>query len=495
MPKEKGFEVQFRMALNLGLQTDPIKGWSELERYILNDGFEVEKIREAFDFANVAHSGHKRLSGEDYITHVLWVAKVVAQLAIGEEAVITALIHDTVDEDKVKIDDIAEKFGDEIALLVGGLTEVRDKTKTIVVHETNIEFFRRFLFSSVDDVRVLIIRLVNELHNGMTIEYLNHNQQVNFANKVFGIYSPIAEYVGLHYFKRLLDDIAFKILYPKEAENLIADFKKSAKDEIKALVGVKETINSILEINKINSSLVEGRIKSLYSTFSKIKNKGYDRVKDRVGIRILADSIEDCYTILGLLHAKYKYLPDEFDDYISNPKPNGYRSIQTTLSWKDKLTVEVQIRTKEMHEFNEFGPASHIAYKANKTENDGSGYAWVKELVNWQKNENEVKNYRIDVLNKFIYVFTPKGDTIQIPKGSCALDFAYRIHSDIGNHCYGVKINQKMAKISDELKNGDLVEILTSKTVFPNKNWLEIAQTPMARERIRKELASKNNGL
>jgi GTP pyrophosphokinase len=289
--------------------------------------------------------------------------------------------------------------------------------------------------------------------------------------------------------------MAFKILYPKEAGNLIQDFKKSSKNEIKALVAVKETINNILEINKINSSLVEGRIKSLYSTFNKIKNKGYDRVKDRVGIRILAESIEDCYTILGLLHAKYKYLPDEFDDYISNPKPNGYRSIQTTLSWKDKLTVEVQIRTKEMHEFNEFGPASHIAYKSNELKSGGSGYAWVKELVNWQKNEKEVKNYRIDVLSKFIYVFTPKGDTIQIPKGSCALDFAYRIHSDIGNHCYGVKINQKMGKISDELKNGDLVEILTSKTVFPNKNWLEIAQTPMARERIRKELANKNNGL
>ncbi len=483
------------MSLNLGLLTDTLNGWSELEKYIIKDGFEVTKIRYAFDYAAKAHVGQKRLSGEEYITHSLWVAKVVAQLSIGEEAIITALLHDTVDEEKIKIDDIAREFGDEVALLVGGLTEVRDKTKTIVVHETNIEVFRKFLFSSVDDVRVLIIRLVNELHNGMTIEYLEHNQQVKFANKVFGIYSPIAEYVGLHYFKRLLDDMAFKILYPKEAENLVEDFKKSAKDEIKALVAIKETINKILELNKINNSLVEGRIKSLYSTYSKIKNKGYDRVKDRVGIRILTDSIEDCYTILGLLHAKYKYLPEEFDDYISNPKPNGYRSIQTTLSWKDKLTVEVQIRTEEMHEFNEFGPASHIAYKANEVRVGGSGYAWVKELVNWQKNENEVKNYRIDVLSKFIYVFTPKGDTIQIPKGSCALDFAYRIHSDIGNHCYGVKINQKMAKISDELNNGDLVEVLTSKTVFPNKNWLEIAQTPMARERIRKELANKNYGL
>lgn len=483
------------MALNLGLVTDPESAWAELENYLKKDGFVLDRFKQAYDFAENVHKGQKRLSGEEYISHVLWVAKVVAQLSIGEEAILTALLHDTADENKVKIDDIASKFGDEVALLVSGLTEVRDKTKTITVHETNIEVFRKFLFSSVDDVRVLIIRLVNELHNGMTIDFLDQGQQIKFANKIFGIYSPIAEYVGLHYFKKLLDDIAFKIVYPSEAEKLVSEFHKSAKDEIKALVAVKETINNILEINKINNVLIEGRIKSLYSTFIKIKTKGYDRVKDRVGIRILTDSIEDCYTILGLLHAKYKYLPDEFDDYISNPKPNGYRSIQTTLSWKDKLTVEVQIRTKEMHEFNEFGPASHIAYKANKKEYGGSGYAWVKELVNWQKNENEVKNYRIDVLNKFIYVFTPKGDTIQIPKGSCALDFAYRIHSDIGNHCYGVKINQKMAKISDELRNGDLVEILTSKTVFPNKNWLEIAQTPMARERIRKELGNKNNSL
>jgi len=372
--------------------------------------------------------------------------------------------------------------------LVSGLTEVKKKTKGIQINQTNIDVFRKFFFSSVNDVRVLIIRLVDKLHNSLTIEFLPKERQIIYANDVMKIYGPLAEYVGLHYFKKLLEDIAFQILYPQEAQKIKDFFKERAKDEIKALNLIRSEIESILKINNINNAIVEGRIKSLYSTYSKIKKKGEKyQVKDRVALRVLTDNLVDCYTVLGLLHAKYRSLPEEFEDYISMPKPNGYRSIQTTINWKDKMTVEIQIKTKEMHEFNEFGPASHVAYKMGQGAVDGGhGMEWVRDLVKWQKGDNNINNYRLKVLTNYIYVFTPKGDTIQLPKGSTALDFAYRIHTSIGDRCKGVKINGKMAKIDDELKTGDLIEVLLGKKMNVNKNWLDVAKTTWAREHIRK---------
>jgi GTP pyrophosphokinase len=266
-------------------------------------------------------------------------------------------------------------------------------------------------------------------------------------------------------------------------------FKEREKDEIKALNLVKTEIERILKVNNINDVIVEGRIKSLYSTYSKIRRKGEGyQVKDRVAIRVLTNNLVECYTVLGLLHAKYRSLPEEFEDYISAPKPNGYRSIQTTISWKDKLTVEIQIKTKEMHEFNEFGPASHIAYKMGKGSGVGNGMEWIKDLVKWQKSDGNINNYQIKVLTNYIYVFTPKGDTIQLPKGSTALDFAYRIHTSIGDRCMGVKINGKMGKIDDVLKTGDLVEVLLSKKLNVNKNWIDIVKTTAAKEHIRKTM-------
>ena len=463
--------------------------WEDLERYLIGPNIDKKLIKQAYDFMEKAHQGQTRYSGKPYISHPAWIAKVIAQLNIGQEAIVAALLHDCVEDTKVEIDDIAKEFGDEVALLVSGLTEVKTKTEGIQINQTNIEIFRKFFFSSVNDVRVLIIRLVDKLHNCFTIEYLPKERQIIYAQNVMKIYGPLAEYVGLHYFKKLLEDKAFRVLYPEEADRITEMFKEKSKDEIKALNLVKNELEATLKINNINNTVVEGRIKSLYSTYAKIKRKGENyQVKDRVAIRVLTDNLVDCYTVLGLLHAKYNYMPEEFEDYISAPKPNGYRSIQTTISWKDKMTVEIQIKTKEMHEFNEFGPASHIAYKMGKgvTEGNGHGMEWVKDLVKWQKGDNNVNNYRIKVLVNYIYVFTPKGDTIQLPKGSVALDYAYRIHTSIGDRCKGIKINGKMAKIDDELKTGDLVEVLLGKKINVNKNWLDMVKTPMAKEHIRK---------
>ena len=473
------------MALDLSFSDNY---WIDIEKCLPDQNFDKKIIKEAYDFMVIAHKGQFRYSGKPYISHPTWIAKVIAQLNIGQEAVIAALLHDCIEDTSIKIDEIAIKFGDEVALLVSGLTEVRTKTKGLQINQTNIDVFRKFFFSSVDDVRVLIIRLVDKLHNSLTIEYLPKDRQIIYAKNIMQIYGPLAEYVGLHYFKKLIEDIAFQILYPKEAEKIKIMFKERSKDEIKALNLVKNELEQILKINNINNTIVEGRIKSLYSTFAKIKNKGGNyEVKDRVAIRVLTDNLVDCYTVLGLLQAKYRTLPEEFEDYISAPKPNGYRSIQTTIAWRDKMTVEIQIKTKEMHEFNEFGPASHIAYKMGKdTQSGGKGMEWVKDLVNWQKNDNKINNYRLKVLINYIYVFTPKGDILQLPKDSTALDFAYRVHTSVGDRCKGVKINGKMAKIDDELKTGDLIEVLLGKKTNVNKNWLDVVKTSFAKEHIRK---------
>lgn len=474
------------MILDLSLNQNHHDYWEELERVLLKNEIESKKIKEAYDFTYKAHEGQIRDSGEAYISHPAWVAKLIAQMDIGEEAIIAALLHDCLKKTQATIEEIDENFGDEVALLVSGLSEVQDKTTGKKVDNTNVEIFRRFLFSSVDDVRILIIRLADKLHNGMTIDSIPPEKQIEYAKRVMGIYSPIAEYVGLHYFKKRLDDIAFSILFPEEASKLKEDFEKQEKDEIKAVTLVKSEIEEMLQINNIKDYEIQGRIKSLYSTYLKIKRKKVDNIGDRVGIRILTDTVTSCYTILGLLHARYKYLPDEFDDYISTPKANGYRSIQTTMKWKNKITVEVQIRTRQMHEFNEFGPASHIAYKLGKNNEGGMGIEWVKDLVKWQKSDNNVNNYRIKVLSRYVYVFTPKGDTIQLPKESTALDFAYRIHTDVGDHCLGAKINNKMVRIDQKLKSGDVVEILLTKNKNVCKNWLDIVTTSFAREHIRK---------
>jgi len=471
------------MALDLSL-VNPAK-----EKFLKEVG-ETEEIQRAYEFADKAHQGQKRESGEPFFVHPVWVAKVVAQLGVGQRAVIAALLHDCVEDTVVTLEEIARNFGDETALLVEGLTEVKKRTKGVEMHQVDVDTFRKFLFSSVNDVRVLIVRIVDKLHNGLTIKYLSKDRQEKYARRIFGIYSPVAEYVGLHYFKKLLDDIAFEILYPEEARQLKEEMDKQAKDEVLALAMVREEVGKMIEANRLDRVEIQGRIKSLYSTFLK-ERKGRE-VMDRVGVRILTETVADCYTMLGLLHSKYTYLPEEFDDYISNPKPNGYRSLQTTLNWRNKLTLEVQIRTKEMHDFNEFGPASHIVYKMNKGEYDGMGMEWVRDLVKWQTDDNRIRKYQIEVLKSYVYVFTPKGDIIQMPLRSTALDFAYRIHEMVGHRCVGAKINQKMAKIETELKNGDLVEILCGTKKNVNEDWLAIAKTVGAKGHIRKAVQQKN---
>lgn len=471
--------------------------FSDFKRYLGKD-IDISRVEKAFNYAKQAHKNQLRKSGRPYFEHPVWIARVAAQLKIDTEGIIAALLHDCVEDTPTTIDQVANLFGDEVALLVDGLTDVKNKTSKIILHQENIAVFRQFLVSGINDVRIIILRIIDKLHNGLTIESLSPEKQLKYATRVLGIYSPMAEYVGLHFFKRKLDDIAFEIVNKEKYDEIYKAILDQKQTERQALKKVKAEIKSILEINRLGKYKIKSRIKSIYSTYNKLKYKkidSVDRIKDRVGIRVMVTDISDCYTILSLLHSKYEYIESEFDDYIANPKENGYRSIQTTLKWDDRVTVEVQIRTFEMDDFNEFGPASHVAYKIRKSDEKNIGMTgeWLRDLVKWQSKTDGVHNYKISVLTNNIYVFTPKGDVIQMDSGSSGLDFAFRLHTDIGKHCVGVKINKKIKKLNTELKTGDMVEILLGKKETISADWLEYVRTKVARNEIRKYLYKKNS--
>ena len=479
-------ERSFEMKIDLSKPYGPLE-WQDIEKVLATD-IDVDYVKKAFVFSKKCHQNQLRISGEDFVTHPLWMARIVAQLGLGQKTIVVALLHDTLENSQTSIEEIATLFGDEVALLVDGLTEVSRKTKGIEIQKNNLDIFRNFLFSSVNDVRVLIIRLIDKLHNGLTIEPMSAEVKIRFAKRVMSIYGPVAAYVGLYFFKQQLEDIAFTILYPAESKKLVDDLEARRVEEEMAQSSVIDNIQRVLVLNRINGFEIQSRIKSLYSTFLKLSSKDYqgDRgLKDRVGFRILLATVEDCYIVLGLIHSKFRYLPDEFHDYISNPKINGYRSLQTTVYWKDNLTVEIQIRTFEMHEYNEFGPASHIAYKMSKNLTQSQGMEWVKDLVKWQKNDT-VNNYQISVLTDNIYVFTPKGDVIQLPCGSCGLDFAYTVHSHLGDFCKGILVNKKMVKISDKLKTGDSVEVLVDGKFKAKAEWLTYVVSTAAKDQLKK---------
>lgn len=470
--------------------------FSDFKRYLGKD-IDISRVEKAFNYAKQAHKNQLRKSGRPYFEHPVWIARVAAQLKIDTEGIIAALLHDCVEDTPTTIDQVANLFGDEVALLVDGLTDVKNKTSKIILHQENIAVFRQFLVSGINDVRIIILRIIDKLHNGLTIESLSPEKQLKYATRVLGIYSPMAEYVGLHFFKRKLDDIAFEIVNKEKYDEIYKAILDQKQTERQALKKVKAEIKSILEINRLGKYKIKSRIKSIYSTYNKLKYKkidSVDRIKDRVGIRVMVTDISDCYTILSLLHSKYEYIESEFDDYIANPKENGYRSIQTTLKWDDRVTVEVQIRTFEMDDFNEFGPASHVAYKIRKSDEKNIGMTgeWLRDLVKWQSKTDGIHNYKISVLTNNIYVFTPKGDVIQMDSGSTGLDFAFRLHTDIGKHCTGVKIDKKIKKLNTELKTGDMVEILLGKKETISADWLEYVRTKVARNEIRKYLYKKN---
>ncbi len=470
---------------------------AQIEKY--NPEFDKQRIKQAYQFAQQVHQGQKRLSGKPFISHTLEVAKLVAKLKLDENSIIAALLHDVLDEGpkEVSLEDLEKEFGVEVALLVDGVSTFRQAAHKFPMHQESVEYFQKFLLASVDDIRVLLIRLSDKVHNARTIKALPKEQRDRFAKRVFHLYSPLAEYAGLGAYKRELDDKAFEILYPKDYKWLrkkLARGKARRKDSLNGLV---KKVQEALDEKKVKYDKVYGRAKGYWSIFKKIKRylrkgkitkKDPSAVLDQIGITILAPDINHCYAALGVVHSHWSHIPEEFDDYVSNPKPNGYRSIQTTINWHDG-TAEVQIKTKKMHEFNEFGPASHIAYKiAGGKSRPNEEYNWVKELVSWKEGEKR-KHYQVQVFSDYVYVLTPKGDIIQLPKEATPVDFAYRIHTELGHLCGRAKVNDRLVKLDYELKSGDVVKIMPVKDrKSPPRYWLDFVVTDKAKRKIRKNL-------
>lgn len=456
-----------------------------------------EKIRNAYLFAEKAHKGQRRKSGDPFITHPAFVAYLAVLLGLDESSIVASLLHDVLEDTSISLRQIEEKFGVEVALIVEGLTCFKKAGRQLENLGEPIDNFQKMLLSSVDDVRILIIRLCDKLHNALTIEYLPERKQKQFAQELFRIYAPLAEYVGLGFFKRELEDVAFAILYPKKYRWIKEVLKNYEESREKRLSAIIRRIKKALVKNKIKYEAIYGRRKGLWSLYQKTKRyveqgritwENPKEVLDQVGVTIIVPDIPSCYAALGVVHRRFHYIPEEFDDYISSPKPNGYRAIQTTVYF-NRSTAEIQIKTEKMHEYNEFGPASHIAYKVAGGKSVGDfSYSWVKELVSW-KNRKRTNRFKVKVFDRFVFVVTPKGDVIQLPKGSTPLDFAYYIHTHLGDYCQGVLVNGKLVGLSYTLKNGDLVEILKSKKrVGPKHHWLDLVKTKYAKRIIRKRL-------
>jgi len=472
--------------------------WWDLEKLIKkNPGYNINQIKEAFDFACNIHQGQKRISGHPFISHPLFVSWVLTKLKLDQTSIIAGLLHDVLETGQVSLDQLGEKFGDEVALIVDGVTEMRKKTAGTrdIKDPVVLENLRRLIIASVEDIRILIIRLIEKFHGALTISHLSSKDQLNQAEKILRIYVPLAEYSGFYFLKREMEDLAFKILYPEKYQKIWEFFEANKLLYEKQIDFLIKKLKKILNLNKIGYYKIFGRRKGFYSTYLKIKRyleegkiKEFDpgKIHDLLGVTILAKDIPNCYASLGLIHTSFDYFPDKFDDYLGRPKPTGYRALQTTIKLTLHLNAEIQIKTPEMHYYNEFGPASHIAYKlkTNKLAKFETDFSWIEKLAGWQDGK-----FKIKVFEDYIYLFTPKRDVIQLKKGATPIDFAAKIHGDLLRFCLGAKVNGKIVKLNQELKNGDLVEILKSKKpVGPKRDWLYWCKSKSTQTLIRKKL-------
>ena len=490
---------------------------------------EKELIKKAYDFALKAHEGQTRKSGEPYFVHVFETAKILADLKMDTETIVAGLLHDCTKNNTITEESIKKEFGEEIAFLVNGVTKL--STLKYRGEERHVESFRKFLVAVAQDVRVLIIKLAERLHNMRTLKYVSADKQKRIAVETLEIYAPLAYRLSIRMISRELEDLSFKHINPTEYEKTKSLLKNSEEKSIPELDKFVKSIKKVLASEHILHFKTDYRQKGIYSLYKKLKKHDNDinNIYDILAIRIIVDSISDCYKILGIIHSIAMPIPGKIKDYIAFPKPNGYQSLHTTVLTGDGMTVEIQIRTFEMHYNSEYGMASHILYKEKgsikQKENTESRWfkkflpkiinysqtskngdtntpGWISELAESQKylktknNEDEeeiIDDLKADFFNDRIFVLTPKGDVVDLPIGSCVLDFAFAIHSDIGIHTSGAKINGKMVSLDTELQNRDIVEIIIKKTSKPSAKWLEMVKTNVAKRHIANYL-EKNKG-
>ncbi|MBO4220614.1 MAG: bifunctional (p)ppGpp synthetase/guanosine-3',5'-bis(diphosphate) 3'-pyrophosphohydrolase [Clostridia bacterium] len=483
-----------------GIEQDETEDEYALIRNLLNllesqdRKYDIPKIKSAFLYAKELHRDQYRISGDPYITHPVAVAEICANLGLDTESLCAAFLHDTVEDcnDKTNIYDIKNKFGDEVAMLVDGLTkivklEVEDK------EEEHMENLRKMLLAMAKDVRVIFIKLCDRLHNMRTLNAKPEGKQRVTALETMHVYAPLAHRLGMQRIKQELENLALSYLDPIGYEEVRSDIERKYGSNQGFIENAKEYISEKLKENGINFTL-EGRVKSVYSIYKKMynQNKSFDEIYDFYALRVIVDTELECYSALGVIHEIYNSMPGRFKDYISTPKPNMYRSLHTTVIGRDGIPFEVQIRTKEMHHIAEYGVAAHWKYKTgekSKIEIDEK-LSWIAKLIETEDDTRDPEEFiqalKIDIFQDEIFVFTPKGDVISLPQGATIIDFAYSIHTEIGHRMTGAKVNGMIAPIDRKLQNGEIVQIITSSTAKgPSRDWLKIVKTSEARNKIR----------
>ena len=458
-----------------------------------NSFVDTDKLKDAFLFAEQAHITQKRDSGEPYINHPVEVANILAELKLDGPTITTALLHDTIEDTGTTFDEVKKKFGNEIAELVEGVTKLsrlENKNREFTLAEN----FRKLILATSKDIRVLLVKLADRLHNMRTIDaVLSEEKRNRIATETMEIYAPLANRIGMHNVRDELEDLSFKVLN-SEARSLILDRLKSILPNTQKLFSeISEEINLLFKKNQIEAKIT-GREKSCFSIWKKIQSKriSLEQITDIVGFRIILENVDDCYKALGIFHQKWKMVPGRFKDYISTPKSNNYASLHTTVIGPSSQRIEIQIRTSEMHDFAERGIASHWIYKVNEKVSADSlkSYNWLKDLVDLLESGENPEHYleytKLQLFQDQVFCFTPKGAVIRLPSNATVIDFAYAVHSDIGDSCIGVKINGKESPLQTILNNGDEVEILRSKKKSPSLYWASFAITGKAKASIKK---------
>lgn len=457
-------------------------------------------IERAYKFSESRHQGQKRKSGEDYIVHPLSVAKILASMRMDIPSIVTGILHDTVEDTPATLDELRKEFGQEIAFLVDGVTKI-SQISFSTSHEKQAENFRKMVFAMARDIRVIFVKLADRTHNMRTLVHMKPEKQQKIAQETLEIYAPLANRLGISWMKIELEDLSFKYLKPDVYKKIsqLVNKKKGERDEY---------INNLIEIftDKVSQYGlkvdVSGRAKHFYSIFKKMETQqiNFEDIHDIVAFRVMTKKMSECYEVLGIVHSFFKPVPGRFKDYIAMPKNNMYQSLHTTVIGPYGERLEIQIRSQDMHQVAELGVAAHWEYKSGKlSEKDSSKFHWLRKLVENQESSESPSEYleslKLDLFMSDIYVFSPKGQIYELPSGATPLDFAYTVHTDVGNKCLGAKVNGRIVPLKHKLRSGDTVEILTGPNAKPNKDWLKFVRTSRAKSKIRALIRSEERDL
>ncbi|RKJ39328.1 bifunctional (p)ppGpp synthetase/guanosine-3',5'-bis(diphosphate) 3'-pyrophosphohydrolase [Acutalibacter sp. 1XD8-33] len=475
-----------------------ISTYEELQQIIKESGKEFDRvlIGQAYRLAERMHREQKRSSGEPYIIHPLSVAAVLVDLGMDTQSVVAGLLHDVVEDTEYTLEEIVQEFGQEVALLIDGVTKL-DKIPFSSREEEQAENLRKMLMAMAQDIRVIIIKFADRMHNLSTLEFMSPQKQRDKARECLEVYAPIAHRLGMRTVKETMEDVSLKYLDPAAYQEIEDYLTSRSTTRSQFILGLKDQLRERLE-SAVPQVYIEGRVKSIYSIYRKmfIQGKEFEEIYDVFAMRVIVDTIEDCYNVLGVVHDMFTPLPNRFKDYISTPKPNMYQSLHTTVITKAGVPFEVQIRTWEMHQTAEYGIAAHWKYKIGMSAKQADNrslderLSWIRQMLENQADTEDitdlVHSIKSDLIPEEVFVFTPKGDVVNLPQGSSVIDFAYAIHSAVGNRMVGAKVDKKIVPLDYKVKTGEIIEILTSKeTRGPNRDWLTMVRTSEARSKIR----------